>query len=536
MSDLLFAMKKNPPPSLGQGDKVAGVDTSITRLEALMNSEVSVSEEEVEAYREAAYAQLTEENFSDLFANCRKETIKAITVPLGLGNFVALYDKVGGNVDTIFNVRKGIWATTEEKEKFENREAYDSKKYHSGNKAYREYRKKLKQLAAQGKLKNAYTGETIEQFEQDHIRPAHKIANDPGRVLAEVDGAELANIPDNLVATDKTVNVKKSDYTVTEFLKELSDMKKDKIKKIKELKSKKTLSERDKKNLETHKRILKRLEAIDKELLEKEDKRVEHVIEDKLRRKYYRSEKFIRNTAVTSLNEGYKMGKQQAFGLLLVDLSNAFFDELIDCWKNGIASASSDEKLSEALKIRLTRVGNKVLADWKNVIAAFRDGFFSGILSNLLTVYINTFRTTWENFIRVIREGMFILVRAGKTLLFPDKGCSKEEVWDAVLKILVAGIITVGGVALEDLIMKTLEPLKFYGKDMITLLSRISVGVLMGVSTAIVLYGIDKWDPFGAKDIKRRRLLEEQIERDAERLQAEHEKYLTEMEQILGIA
>ena len=86
---------------------------------------------------------------------------------------------------------------------------------------------------------------------------------------------------------------------------------------------------------------------------------------------------------------------------------------------------------------------------------------------------------------------------------------------------------------MEEAVSKACEALVFPGKD---LLITICVGVLTGVSTAIVLYGIDKWDPFGAKDIKRRRLLEEQIERDAERLQAEHEKYLTEMERILGLA
>ena len=534
MSDLLVAMKKNPPPSLGQGDKVSGVDTSIARLEVLMNSEISVPEEDVIAYREAAYAQLTEKNFSDLFVDCRKEVLRNIIIPLGLGHFVALYDKVGGNVDTVHNVRNDIWATDEERERYENRGEYDKNANHQGNPDYKRIKAAYDKREGMGEVFiDPYSGKKIDKKNIDHVISAKEAHDDKGRVLAELDGSALVNVESNLTPTDETVNKVKKDMSISDFIKNIPNKKEEYKKTIEKLKSKEHLNEKQQKEFDAAERKLKKISELDESLMLEKDKEAREEYNKKVNEAYYGSKKFIKNTVVTSGKEGLKMGWQQAFGLLLVDLSNAFFDELIDCWKNGIASASSDEKITEALKIRLARVGNKVLADWKNIIAAFRDGFVSGFLSNLLTVFINTFYTTLKNLVRIIREGMFVLVRAGRTLLFPEKGMSKEEAWDAALKVLVAGALSIGGIALEEAVSKACEALVFPGKDTII---TICVGILTGVSTAIVLYGIDKWDPFGAKDIKRRRLLEEQIERDAERLRAEHEKYLTEMERILGLA
>jgi len=506
-------------------------------LDTLLEKNVTVTEAEIEAYRNAAYAQLTEKNLSDLFADCRKEALRNIIIPLGLGHFVALYDKVGGNVDTVHNVRNDIWATDEERERYENRGEYDSHVYHS-DRSYIENNKRLKELRKQGKLIDPMTGKPLtDSHAQDHIISAKEVHDDAGRVLAEQVGEILANSDFNLVGIDGQVNSSKGKMTMSEFITHVEKRKKTVSDQIENLRKKEEknggLTDTQRDSLEKLEKFQEKLESLDYEKMMAMDEKAREEYNKKVNEAYYKSKKFIKNTVVTSGKEGLKMGWQQAFGLLLFDLTNAFFDEVIDCWKNGIASASSDEKLSEALKIRLARVGNKVLADWKNIIAAFRDGFVSGFLSNLLTVFINTFYTTLKNLVRIIREGMFVLVRAGRTLLFPEKGMSKEEAWDAALKVLVAGALSIGGIALEEAVSKACEALVFPGKDTII---TICVGILTGVSTAIVLYGIDKWDPFGAKDIKRRRLLEEQIERDAERLRADHEKYLTEMERILGLA
>lgn len=41
---------------------------------------------------------------------------------------------MGGNVDTIHNAKKGIYATQKERERYENRGEYDSDTYHKDSK------------------------------------------------------------------------------------------------------------------------------------------------------------------------------------------------------------------------------------------------------------------------------------------------------------------------------------------------------------------------------------------------------------------
>ena len=527
---------KNFPKLTGNNTSESHV-FSVEELEKLKNIEIAVTSEEIDNYRNAVYAQLTEESLSDLITRCRQETIKQIIIPLGLGYFFALYDKVGGNVDTIHNVRNNIWATDEERERYENRGEYNSHVYHS-NPAYTENNERLKELRDQGKLIDPMTGKQLtDKYDQDHTISAKEVHDDAGRVLAEQVGEVLANSDFNLVGIDPSINRSKGKMSMSEFIQHVEKRKNVINKQIENLRRKEkengVLTDTQRDSLEKLEKFQEKLESLDYEKMLAMDEKAREEYNKKVNKAYYTSQKFIKNTFVTSGKDGLKMGWQQAFGLLLVDLTNAFFDELSDCWKHGITSTTSNEKMSEALKIRLIKVGNKVIADWKNIIVAFRDGFVSGFLSNLLTVFINVFYTTLKNLIRIIREGMFILYRAAKVLLFPEKGMSKEEALDAALKILIAGSLTVGGIVLEEVIAKACEPLIFPGKD---LLITICAGVITGVSTAVILYGVNKLDPFGVNDLKKRNLLEKQILHDYEKLQNEHEKYLANMEKLMGIA
>jgi hypothetical protein len=65
----------------------------------------------------------------DWLGEVGKSVTHSLVTTFGL-DFLLLEDKKGGDVDTIHNVRKGIWATDIEKEKYENREKYDSDSYH----------------------------------------------------------------------------------------------------------------------------------------------------------------------------------------------------------------------------------------------------------------------------------------------------------------------------------------------------------------------------------------------------------------------
>lgn len=229
----------------------------------------------------------------------------------------------------------------------------------------------------------------------------------------------------------------------------------------------------------------------------------------KINVKYYTSKEFAKDLAKTSGVEGLKMGLQQAVGLLLVDVSNALLDELIMIYHHGFME-NTCSNTTDAIKTKLERVAHRAMNNWQKMVSAFRDGTMSGVLSNLITTLINAFLTTAKNIIRLIREGTLVLYKAAKMILFPPPGTCKEECWDAALKLIVSGVVTLGGITLEEYFSKMLGPISWLGPAADTL-SIIAAGILTGIATTCALYTINKWDPFGVHDIKKRRELATKI-------------------------
>lgn len=83
-------------------------------------------------------------------------------------------------------------------------------------------------------------------------------------------------------------------------------------------------------------------------------------------------------------------------------------------------------------------------------------GFVAGVLSNLITVFLNTLMTTSKRVIRMFREGFMSLLRALKTLAMPPKGMTFREGAHEALKVICAGAVVIGGVALEEFIEKSI--------------------------------------------------------------------------------
>ena len=65
----------------------------------------------------------------DWSGELNKTVTHSLVTTFGL-DFLLFEDKKGGDVNTIHNVRQGVWATDEARRAFENREVYDSRAYH----------------------------------------------------------------------------------------------------------------------------------------------------------------------------------------------------------------------------------------------------------------------------------------------------------------------------------------------------------------------------------------------------------------------
>src|SRR3990167_767478 len=227
--------------------------------------DLHVSPEEAKEFLNKFKNDFNQARFDKLINDCKKDVINSIVTPFGLGKVVAACDKVGGNVNTVHNVRSGIYTTDEERENYEKRDDYISKEYHDNNSNYSDARNTNSILKGEGKLVDGYTGKVFDENIKDqveHIIAAKEIHDDAGRLLADLDGSELANAYTNLTATSQSVNGSKQDSTAINFLKRV-DINKEKIK---NLEDKETLTPEEEKGLTRLKRVTKVDEKKVKEL------------------------------------------------------------------------------------------------------------------------------------------------------------------------------------------------------------------------------------------------------------------------------
>ena len=233
-----------------------------------------------------------------------------------------------------------------------------------------------------------------------------------------------------------------------------------------------------------------------KELLEKEYKKSnEFIKKEQLKNQIKKQGKEITSTGA---KEGAKMGLQQAVGIVLKELTESIFDEISDIYDNGFKDKN---KIGEAffvvLKERLLKIGDRVLSKWKDVVKAFGEGFFSGFLSNIVTVIINMFVTTSKRVVRIIREGIFSLYKALKLLFFPPENMTLKEAAHEATKLTVAALAISGGILLEQYMETLLKSIPF--ADMI---STVIVGIITGLGTSLLVFLIDKLDLFGVEKEK----------------------------------
>ncbi|EAL9687568.1 hypothetical protein D0W40_07855, partial [Campylobacter coli] len=164
-------------------------------------------------------AKIPQEETQKLFDQCANNAMDAVMGHFGFAA-VILDAKDGGNVNTTHNVRNGFYASEKEKQRYANRGKYDSDNYHQDDN-YKRINKEQNVLKKQGKLEDYMTGKKINanaDTDLDHIVAAKTIHDDPARVLAEIDGAKLANTESNLKMTDSSLNRSKKDKSAEKFL------------------------------------------------------------------------------------------------------------------------------------------------------------------------------------------------------------------------------------------------------------------------------------------------------------------------------
>jgi hypothetical protein len=180
------------------------------------------------------------------------------------------------------------------------------------------------------------------------------------------------------------------------------------------------------------------------------------------------------------------------------------------------------------LKERLSRIARRIAAKWKAACAAFRDGFISGFLSNLVTVVINMFVRTGKRIVRVIREGFFSLLKAIKMLCFPPDGMTFTQAAHEASKLIATGLAVIGGIAVEQHIDNMIKAAPWL-EPFADILTTVLVGGLTGLATTFIVYAIDKIDIFKVNAQERHEFVMNRIETSLDKLFAEGDAFIGEL-------
>ncbi|MBD3897906.1 hypothetical protein IEI94_18780 [Halomonas sp. ML-15] len=426
-----------------------------------------------------------------------KTVVNSLATSFGL-DFLLFEDKVGGNVDTVHNARQGIWASDSEKQRYENREKYDSHPYHT-HENYINTGKRDKPLHQAGDLHDPYRNTTMgagDERHLDHVISAKEIHNDPGRILAESDGVELANKDSNLQSTQGTVNRSKNATSIDAYLDKLPGT----------ISTHESTLAMERQKLENHPRNtpqqqhearkledkirktedkIEQLKAIDPDSMRERDAEARRPYEQQINRSYYTSSKFLKQTATASGISGLKMGTRQMLGLIMAEVWFELREQiptlLKEC-KVGFDFSSFIDSINKTLK----GIWRRVKVRFKSFLTAFKDGVFGGVFASLTTTIFNVFATTQRMAVKIIREVWMQLVKAIKLLIFnPDK-LGFVDLCRAVVSVLSIGAATaVGTVAYTQLLPICNFPL---GAELAAFSSALITGVVTLGLTYIMLH------------------------------------------------
>jgi hypothetical protein len=475
-----------PPEDIGVFE---AIEARYSEIEKLISRPVAYDIGEAEAMLVDIRSRWDEKKLDVLLSGCKTAVISSVLGPFGLGALASTWDKDGGNVSTVHNAKKGIFANEADEQRYN--EAFDRKDYEKGT--GNNFKKRRKEAFKEdADIIDIYTGKTLPKdtrAQLDHKVSAHEVhqGDDHRRLTMEKsERVRVANKDENLGFTDGSLNQSKG---------------KEKLKDWNETQRKDGQT-----NAERY--------GTDPERVAHEDK----VSRDSLKKETLKAatKKYGHDLLATGAQEAAKMGLQQALGVLLCEFFVASHEQVVDAYKHGFKDSLTQESFFDALKRRLLIVAERIANKWQDVWAAFVEGSISGFLSNLVTFIINSLMTTGKRVVQVIREGFFSILKAVKLALFPPEGLTKEEAFDAALKLLATGVITGVGVMAEEAVEKAV--FAFFSSTLPVLaplaglVAAVFTGAMVGIASSVVVFGLDQLDIFGVQGEKRHEFVMQELD------------------------
>lgn len=423
----------------------------------------------------------------DWTVQLERTVTNSLVTTFGL-DFLFFEDKRGGDVDTIHNVRQGVFASDREQQRYEQRGEYDSAPYHQSA-GYIEKGKADKADRNAGVLKDAYSGEAVapgEKLDRDHTKSALEIHNDPGRTLAELDGVDLANRESNLNSTSATVNRSKGAKPVQQWLDELDanierqEFALNKARAKLAAMPQNTPDERHKyrqqeEEIKAGEARVAKLKGVDREKMAQKDAEAREAYEKEVNWAYYTSSKFFGSSAVAAAQSGMKMGARQVLGLVLAEI----WFELREQVPVMVAKARSKfqlEALMRDIRETLGAIRERLHARMADFWTEFKSSAIAGVLSSVTTTVVNIFLTSEKMVVKLIREMWSHLVKAIKLIAFNPDQLTAVDLTKAVAEVLSFGIASVLGAVVYTEALAVLQfPL---GAELAAFVGALSTGLI----------------------------------------------------------
>ena len=389
----------------------------------------------------------SESLFTSMFRQYERVLIESLVTSFGLDFIVK--DQHGGDVDTIHSVRevgvdgKMTYKSTQNQYNYEHRGEYDRVAYHKDPRYTNTVKAAKSEFDQHGtKVADAYipSNQVIPRMEKnisrgqqgqlDHVMSAEDIHNDPGRVLAGMDGLELANRPENLRYTNAALNRNMSNMSVDEYI---------------------AWCEANPSKVDWNGKKGEPLPEEVKDRLRKEYQRAKKDYDAKLACTYYTSVQFRKDVTYAAVNVGARMGVRQALGFVFAEIWFAIKDELQKFDKQEADIKDYLEAIASGIEAGVSNVKKR----YPEMCSRFLNGAAAGALSSLTTTLCNIFFTTAKSTVRIIRQSYASIVQAMEVLFINPDNYEFGDRMRAVVKVLSIGASVTVGVLVSDAVART---------------------------------------------------------------------------------
>lgn len=374
--------------------------------------------------------------FACIWEQYERVVLHSLITSFGLDFLV--HDQHGGDVDTIHSVREGlVYKNDENAASYEARGKYDPAAYHGDDRYRRKVREGRDAFNRSGvTVEDAYVPgrslvfgrasgiETTGRATLDHVVSGKENHEDKGRILAGIDGVDLANRDYNLRFTNEHLNKSKGADSIEDVL------------------------GREKHSFDGIKGQEIPTEVATK--MREEDAQARSHRETEIAETYYTSARFLGDAAMAAYQRGTEMGIRQAVGFYFLEVWIACEEEFYS-----IDSRCEIGTVLEAIKRGISKGSANALQNYRELLRNFGEGYVAGSMASVTTTLINIFITTDKNTVRYIRQGSAAIVQAGNILLINPNNLLVGEQLKAATVALATGASVIAGTAVGGLIEKT---------------------------------------------------------------------------------